>query len=114
MREAQPRTDEFIAVAALNHLGIVTIYPVEEADEVHFLTIQLSHDELCEHADDQAEHNPPENAEHGTSNANELQRSLEFRTRLRRGRYYGRRRTCPGLILSGSVNWSLFRSKIFM
>ena len=27
---------------------------------------------------------------------------------------YGRRRTCPGLILSGSVNWSLFSSKIFM
>ena len=28
--------------------------------------------------------------------------------------YYGSRSTCPGLILSGSVNWSLFRSKIFM
>src|SRR5688572_6532004 len=26
---------------------------------------------------------------------------------------YARRRTWPGLILSGSVNWSLFNSKIF-
>src|SRR6185503_19517207 len=29
------------AVAALNHPGIVTIYSVEEADEVHFLTMEL-------------------------------------------------------------------------
>ena len=27
---------------------------------------------------------------------------------------YGRRRICPGLILSGSVSWSLFNSKIFI
>ena len=27
---------------------------------------------------------------------------------------YGRRNTWPGLILSGSLNWSLFNSKIFM
>jgi serine/threonine protein kinase len=32
------------AVAALNHPGIVTIYSVEEADEVHFLTWNSSRD----------------------------------------------------------------------
>jgi serine/threonine protein kinase len=30
------------AVAALNHLHIVTIFSVEEADGVHFLTMELN------------------------------------------------------------------------
>ena len=29
------------AVAALNHPNVVTLYPVEESDSVHFLTMEL-------------------------------------------------------------------------
>jgi len=39
---------------------------------------------------------------------------IRFAVGIRCELFYGRRSTCPGLILSGSVNWSLFSSKIFM